>query len=622
MYCYKNRMPTILEIVNQLKEAADAYYNTGISKMTDDEYDELRDELERLDPANPFLKIVGAPVTSAGTVKLPVPMPSLNKIKPGTGAIAQFTKIPCSAWILSEKLDGISVLWTPADRKLYLRGDGAVGQDVSHLVKLGLQGLPVRMEKEFRVRGEFVIRKSDVPPNTIGRSWINGVLHRSDPIESDVAKIRFVAYEICSAKGGVGTRQDQMTMLSKLRYEVPWWTVVNRLDEDVLGIALKERRSVGLYDIDGIVVGQDRVPMWQTDPNELRNPKDMVAFKMVLSDQCAETTIVAVHWALSHQGYYIPRLEVEPVRVGGAMITYVTGHNARVIVDKRLGKGARIRIRRSGDVIPTIDGVLVGVNPDLPPSNTWKWMGPEDTAVHIGARGESGSVELLESKLKHFAAVLEIDGLGPGLVKKLVLGGITTPRALCTATVETLSDLIGKKTGVTTAAELRRALSTLTEKKLMIASSVLPRGVGETKLDTLFAMEADPRKWGGSTGRPAGWSQDALSEFLRAYPAYEMWREKEFPLPAYPILQIMTVVTAPVAYKGTVCFSGFRNAALEKRLEALGFMIAATLTKKTTVLVIPDGDASESSKVVKARESGIPVRSQTEFLKEYNILIQ
>jgi NAD-dependent DNA ligase len=223
--------------------------------------------------------------------------------------------------------------------------------------------------------------------------------------------------------------------------------------------------------------------------------------------------------------------------------------------------------------------------------------------------------------LKHFAAVLEIDGLGPGLVKKLVLGGITTPRALCTATVETLSDLIGKKTGVTTAAELRRALSTLTEKRLMIASSVLPRGVGETKLDTLFAMEADPRKWGGSTGRPAGWSQDALSEFLRAYPAYEMWREKEFPIPAYPILQTV-VVAAPVAYKGTVCFSGFRNAALEKQLEALGFMIAATLTKKTTVLVIPDGDASESSKVVKARESGIPVRSQTEFLKEYNILIQ
>jgi DNA ligase (NAD+) len=399
---------------------------------------------------------------------------------------------------------------------------------------------------------------------------------------------------------------------------VPWWTVVNRLDEDILALALKERRSIGLYDIDGIVVGQDRVPMWQTDPNELRNPKDMVAFKMVLSDQCAETTVVAVHWALSHQGYYIPRLEVEPVRVGGAMITYVTGHNARMIVDKRLGKGARIRIRRSGDVIPTIDGVLTGVEPSLPSATLWKWMGPEDTAVHIGAKDDGGSVELLESKLKHFASVMEIEGLGPGLVKKLVLGGITTPKALCAASADTLSNLVGKKTGASIADELRKALATLTEKRLMIASSTLPRGVGETKLDTLFAVEADPRKWGSSTKRPGGWSEEGLTEFLRAYPVYEAWRAKEFPVPAYPILSTHSAPALP-AYKGTICFSGFRNMTLEKRLEDLGFVISATVTKKTTGLVVPDGEIAESSKVTKARELGIAIRRQTDFLKEYNL---
>lgn len=606
------------ELVAKLKEASAAYYNTGVPIMTDDEYDLLRERLEEIDPTNPFLVTVGAPAT-AGTVKLPVPMPSLNKIKPGTGAVAQFLKTPCSGWVLSEKLDGISVLWTPAERKLYLRGDGSTGQDVSHLVGLGIQGLPVRLEKGFRVRGEFVIRKTDVAENTIGRSWINGVLHRSDPNPTDVSKIRFVAYEICSAKD-VGTRQDQLALLSKLRYEVPWWTVVNRLDEDVLTLALRERRSVGLYDIDGIVVGQDRVPMWQTDPSEVRNPKDMVAFKMVLSDQCAETTVVAVHWALSHQGYYIPRLEIEPVRVGGAVITFVTAHNARVIVDKQIGKGARIRIRRSGDVIPTIDGVLVTAAPTLPPSDLWKWMGPVDTAVHIGAKGDGGNQELLASKLKHFAAVLEIDGLGPGLVKKLVAGGITTPRTLCSATADALSELVGKKTGVSIAAEIQRALASLTEKQLMMASSALPRGIGEGRLDTLFAIETDPRNWGRMTGRPAGWSEDGLAEFMKMYPQYEAWRAKEFPVPPYPIL----VKTSPAAlsatvYRGTVCFSGFRNAALEKRLEGLGFVVAISLTKKTTVLVVPDGDELDSSKVVKAREAGIPVKKLKEFLTEYKL---
>lgn len=606
-------------IVKKLKEAAAAYYNTGTSLITDDEYDALRDQLEAADPTHPFLTTVGAPV-GAGTVKLPVPMPSLNKIKPGTGAIQQFTKLPSNGWVLSEKLDGISVLWIPAERKLYLRGDGAVGQDVSHLVNLGIQGLSVKLEKEFRVRGEFVIRKTDVAPNTIGRSWINGVLHRSSPTAEDVAKIRFVAYEISSAKGGVGTRQEQMVALTKMRYEVPWWTTVSSLTEENLGTLLKQRREVGPYDIDGIVVGQDRVPIWHENEGELRNPKDMVAFKMVLSDQCAETTVVAVHWALSYQGYYIPRLEIEPVRVGGAVITYVTAHNARVILDKNIGKGARIRIRRSGDVIPTIDGVIAGTKPDFPAADLWKWMGPEDTAVHIGARSEGVNMELLESKLKHFASSLEIDGLGPGLVKKIVVGGITTPRALCEASSDTLAALIGKKNGVTIANELRKAVTGLTEKKLMIASGVMPRGVGDTKLTTLFAIEADPRKWGATTSQPQGWSKEALSEFLRSYSSYETWRQKEFPNPAYPILAAATAtVDVPTAVLGTVCFTGFRNAALEKRLEALGFVIAPSLTKKTTVLVIPDGDAAESSKMIKARENGTVIKKLSDFLKEYKL---
>lgn len=607
------------QLVKKLKEAADAYYNTGISKMTDDEYDELKEQLEAMDPQNPFLFEVGAPV-GGSTVKLPVPMPSLNKIKPGTGAVSQFTKTPCSGWILSEKLDGISVLWIPAEKKLYLRGDGAVGQDVSHLVALGIQGLPIRLEKGFRVRGEFVIYKKDVAPNTIGRSWINGVLHRSDPSSEDVSKIRFVAYEICSAKGGVGTRQEQMVLLSKLRYEVPWWTFAERLDEDVLSIALNKRRVEGLYDIDGIVVGQDRVPMWHDAQSELRNPKDMMAFKMVLSDQCAETEVVTVHWALSHQGYYIPRLEIKPVRVGGAVITYVTGHNARVIVEKGIGPGALVRIRRSGDVIPTIDGVLKSVKPGLPPAEQWKWMGPDDTAVHIGARSETASVELLESKLKHFATTLEIEGLGPGLVKKLVVGGITTPKALCEASVDKICELVGKKNGASIHGELCKALLALTEERLMIASSVLPRGVGETKLDALFAVEKDPRKWGAALGRPGGWSVEGLGEFLKAFPAYEAWRTKEFPVPAYPILATTPVAVKANGNKGSICFTGFRSAALEKKLEEMGFTIAASLSKKTSMLIVPDGGA-ESSKAVKAAELGVPVKKVSAFLQEYSITV-
>ena len=90
-------------------------------------------------------------------------------------------------------------------------------------------------------------------------------------------------------------------------------------------------------------------------------------------------------------------------------------------------------------------------------------------------------------------------------------------------------------------------------------------------------------------------------------------------MPVYPILVRATAPSAAVPARGVVCFSGFRNSELEKKLESMGFTVTATLTKKTTVLVIPDGEVNESTKVVKARESGIPVRSCADFLVEYKV---
>ena len=148
----------------------------------------------------------------------------------------------------------------------------------------------------------------------------------------------------------------------------------------------------------------------------------------------------------------------------------------------------------------------------------------------------------------------------------------------------------------------------------MVASSMMLRGIGETRLDTLFTVEADPRKWGRITSRVEGWSEEGLTAFLKAYPAYEAWRVNEFPAPPYPIMSV-GVTAKPVATKGAICFTGFRNAALEKRLEEMGYSIANTLSKKTTVLVIPDGDDVESSKVVKARESGVPIKKLAQFLQ-------
>ncbi len=606
------------EIVKKLVEASEAYYNTGVPIMTDDEYDSLREKLETLDPKNPYLVSVGAGV-KAGAVSLPAPMPSLNKIKPATPAFASWRSAAAGEWILSEKLDGISALWIPREKKLYLRGDGLTGQDVSHVVSRGVKGLPLRIERGFMVRGELVIYKSSTPAGTIGRSWINGLLHQKEPAAEKVSLIRFVAYEILSDTSR--NREEQFHTLKKMGYEVPWWLKVSAPTEEVLATHLRSRRAESSYDTDGIVVGKNQVPEWHRLPaGTLQNPKDMVAFKMVLADQCAETRVVKVHWAVSYQGYYIPKLEIEPVRVGEAVITYVTGHNAKVIADKKLGAGARIRVRRSGDVIPCIDAVLEpAAAAEFPDASLWTW---DETGVHI--RQTKPNQELLGSRLRHFVEVLGIERIGPGLVKKLVEGEVDGPRKLLAASAAQLSALLGPTTGANLAEGVRKAMSgRLTEKTLMLASGCLPRGVGETKLTALFQVEADPRKWKAVVAVP-GWSSEGLAGFLPTLAAYEEWRRTEIvgiPYPILPAAAAVAPVAAPAApSRGGACFTGFRDAAIEEALKAMGFTIQAAVSKTTKVLLVPEGGGA-SQKAEKARQMGISILHRSTWREEIKNLL-
>ncbi len=610
-------MTSAIEIVKKLVEASDAYYNTGVPIMSDDEYDSLRERLETMDPANPYLTAVGAGVKT-GAVTLPAPMPSLNKIKPATPAFASWLSVSKGEWILSEKLDGISALWIPRERKLYLRGDGLTGQDVSHVVGRGVKGLPLRVERGFMVRGELVLQKSATPAGTIGRSWINGLLHQKEPAAEKVGLIRFVAYEILSDV--THGREEQFTILKKMGYEVPWWAKVSAPTEEMLGTALKSRRTESPYDTDGIVVGKNQVPEWHGyTAGTLQNPKDMVAFKMVLADQCAETRIVKIHWAVSYQGYYIPRLEIEPVRVGEAVITFVTGHNAKVIAEKKLGAGARIRVRRSGDVIPCIDGVLEpAAVAEFPDPALWVW---DENGVHIKQKEGSMNRELQESLLRHFVDVLEIDRIGPGLVKKLVEGGIDEPRKLLAAEGGRLSELLGPTTGATLYTGLRKAMNGITEKQLMIASGCMPRGVGDTKLSSLFRLQADPRRW-SEIASAEGWSKDALTTFLPTLATYETWRKAQISGLAYPILAaVVPAAVAPAKALGGACFTGFRDSAVEEELKRMGFTIQAAVNKVTKVLLVPDSADLTTQKIQKARDLGIKILRRSTWREEIKTVL-
>ena len=596
-------------LVKRLKEAADAYYNGAPLTMDDDTYDTLLEQLRALDPTNPFLSTIGAP--PAGTVvTLPYPMPSLDKIKPGQDALSRFLAKDCP-FVLSEKLDGLSAMWIPGKKALYLRGDGIQGQDVSHLVPLGLRGLAAG-PPGTAIRGELVVARADV--TTLARSWVNGVIHRKDPEPADVAKIRFVAYDVLFPVGL--TRNSAFLWLQKQGYEIPWTARLGKVTEEYLANALKARRETSPYDTDGIVVGIDAAPV---RPAPGKNPKDAVAFKMPLTDQSAETTVRAVLWGTSAQGYLIPKLEFDPITVGSATIQFCTAHNAKLVESSGLGPGARIVVRRSGDVIPTLDRVISSVKASMPPADTYRWV----SDVHIAATGSSP--ELTKARMHHFLKTLEIPGSGPATAAALVDGGITGPKGLLAATEERLKELLGPKTGAGLYTSVRGALDKASELTLMLASSTMPRAVGETKLRSFLAVRPDPSKWSHAAfgcDAPAGWTASSVANFFEAWPTYLTWRKEELGNLSFPKMEQKVATAAPAATLQTkdaqvICMTGFRDKTLEEDAKAAGHTISPTMTSKVTLLLVPEGPLKESEKTKAARAKGIPILTSAAFVAKY-----
>lgn len=610
----------IKNLVALLQSASDAYYNGDELILDDETYDSMRDELERIDPQNPFLTQVGAPIPKEqGAVKLPYKMASLNKIKPGTGAVGSFLSMSkVKSWVLSDKLDGISVLWDTGKRKLYLRGDGLMGVDVSSFAPY-ISGLTPRcFNKKWVLRGELVLPNDADVSGTLPRSWVNGQLHQKTPIPEQLGKIHFVAYELIEP--AKLTREQQFKQMAEEGFEIPWNTVVSTISDESLSTLLPQRRMESTYAIDGIVVGENNVPLKDTS-DTVSNPKDMRAFKMPLGDQQAETEVVDILWSASYQGYWIPRLQIKPVLVGGSRIEYLTGHNARFVLENKVGKGAKIIIRKSGDVIPTLDTVLQpSTQIDLPKG---VWDGPEETAAHLKlAEGEhEENDDVIVKRLEHFAKTLDIPHLGPGQCVKLISASIVSPRDLATVSYATLAKAIGEGMAKKIHPAITTQLEKATELELMVASGCMPRGIGETKLKALYAIESDPHQW-KSIVSCEGWSSSALQAFWPKLTAYEVWRRTEFPNIPYP--KVCKTPPAPVqlqqaAKKEFFCFTGFRSADLQTKLEARGHELTPTFSKKTTILVVSDADVmnGNTEKVRKARESGTRVLTREQLMNEY-----
>lgn len=636
-------MSTMEDLVARIEEAQHAYHNGLPETMTDAEYDAAIDRLEEMVPDHPLLKKVGATLPAAlaaEEVELPIPLPSLNKAKPGTLA-KWLAKCPAAAYHVSTKLDGCSALWLPETRKLYTRGDGIRGRDISSFVPY-MKGLPPvaavavavasggagsgsspAPQKIGAVRGELIMRTDSpaVPPGKLARNIVAGALNRKEPDPALFAEIRFVAYELVYPSTVVPSQAYRELKLAGLDVARSLVIPAADMSEVSLSVIFGKAEASSPFQLDGMVIAPNisRPEKAIAAVAAAENPGDRVAWKTRPAglQLTQRTTVTAVEWNISSGGYLIPRVLFEPVLLAGARIAAATGLHGRWIHENRIGPGAEIEIRRAGDTIPQIIAVHKSATsgPSMPPA--FQWMGPADSAVHIGPLAGNLSMAADEAKIKltHGLSELGAENVGPGIVAKLYDAGFTTMGSIFRATLADLEARVGKEGGkmATRIYEgLRAGIPTWSTLKFLVASYTMPRGVGHSKLGPLLAIEPNVAAWTQArlSPRPAGLSDKTIEAIVASVPAYMAWIAET----GFEVAEAAGApAPAPAAAAMTVVFTGARDKTLEAELTAKGHTVAASITKKTTHVVYPDGPPPTSSKITAAQAAGIPTLPMTAF---------
>ena len=236
----------VKKLETYMRKLSDLYYNTSKSPISDKIFDELKDALAERDPNNSFLDEIGAPIShSKDKVKLPYPMGSLDKVKPDSNEFDKWIKKYHGPYELSDKMDGISALLhkQKGEIKLYTRGDGIYGQDISHLLKYIDYG--ENLPDDIAVRGELIMSKknfkkfSDKMKNA--RNAVAGVVN-SKTVDVVMAKcIDFITYNIVFPRF---LQDEQYEHLEEWGFNVVEHKEVKKISVDMLIKYFSERREV------------------------------------------------------------------------------------------------------------------------------------------------------------------------------------------------------------------------------------------------------------------------------------------------------------------------------------------------------------------------------------------
>lgn len=663
------KVKRIHELVKQLNEYRDAYYNRAESLVVDSEYDRLFDELKALE-TDTGVVLMNSPTSTVGydvkskleKVSHDIPLLSLDKTKDVDELVKFMGNHKC---LLMYKYDGLTVELIYNEGNLIqasTRGDGYTGEDITHNAKT-FKNIPLTIPYNgfLRVVGEAIIHKHDFQkindnlpagekPYANARNLAAGSVRQLDSAVCDTRNIHFMLWDVLEGLDDLPTLDDlfpasdsRMTKFfacERLGFELPY---ACRFEQEssafIIQDAIEHMRDQAIekgIPIDGMVMKYDSISYSKQKGGTSHHNNDGIAFKF--EDETAETVLREIEWSMGRTGQLTPVAIFDPIELDGTIVTRASVHNLSYIKDYDLNIGDKLKVYKANMIIPQIlenisateRGTKHGVQyPDACPvcGGSIRVEQVNDTESVYCDNPKCNGKKL--GKFSHYVSkpAMNIDGLSEATLEKFINNGWLTDFTdlyhLNRYDKEIMRmEGFGKRSYDKLMTAIEASKST-TLARLLISLGIPYIGKTASKAISNYCA-GDPYKFIELINDDFNWMQlEDFGEVMSA--SLKDWFSDDDNFKLYHCIvghlniQIEKAITTLVAdnpFNGkTVVATGslqnFTRDGIGKKLEELGAKVGSSVSKKTDYVIAGE---KAGSKLTKAKELGVPVLTETEFM--------
>lgn len=641
----------IKELVSKLNEASRAYYQEDRELMSNREYDALYDELTALEKETGIV-LSGSPTMHVGyevlseLEKMPheSPMLSLDKTK-SPEALRDW--LGDKKGMLSWKMDGLTVVLTYQNGQLFqavTRGNGIIGEVITNNARV-FKNLPAKIpfDGELVLRGEAVIRYSDF--QRINESIENVDARYKNPRNLCSGSVRqlnnkitaernvfFFAFSLVSAQGKERSNsvEENMRWLEALGFEIVPYQMVDGGSVEKAVAAFAEKITENDFPSDGLVLIYDDIAYGNSLGATAKFPRNSIAFKW--ADEEAETVLTDIEWSPSRTGLINPIAIFTPVELEGTTVSRASLHNLSIMDSLQLGIGDHIKVYKANMIIPQVSENLTKSGTCEPPEHCPACGGRTEIRMENDVKALYCPNPFCSAKkvklFSHYVSrdAMNIDGLSEATLTKMIDQGFLSELYDLYELKQYRDAIIamegfGEKSCENLLASIEASKAT-TLPRFIYSLGILNIGAANAKLlcrhfgyrlDALLDATVEDMVEIEGIGEVIAASvrdyfdnthNQMVMKHLLDYLVFEEMGEPEGD--GQLLLEKTFVITGSVAH--------FKNRKeLKEQIEALGGKVTGSVSKNTDYLINND-NMSNSTKNKKAKELGIPILTEEEFL--------